>query len=398
MPISPRIRRTAALALGLALLLTPLDGPVRADESDAPSTRRVPILWEVQTEPTIYLFGTIHVADTRVTTHPEVVQRALANSQALYTELDFANMGGAAMLQHVLIPDGKSLADIASEETMGKLKKVLDTYEVPPMQAMQFQRIRPWLTAVQVPVLVNAKRKAEEAAKRAAEAAKAATEAGGTEPAAEPAQPDPMANMALDLRLYMTAKQAGKTVGGLEKPEEQFSIFNEITLEKQVQMLDESLDAILELDKPAGDGAASDGGEEQVDPIEMLIRMYVAGDVEGFHAMMKESMGDNQEMTAFMEKLLDRRNVVMVRRMLEAAQKHPDKTMFVAVGAGHYAGPMGIVKLLEQTGYRVRPLPSVEAMDAPWPKVGAARETSSRARPCPPRRCCPPRAPVGPRY
>ena len=78
-----------------------------------------------------------------------------------------------------------------------------------------------------------------------------------------------------------------------------------------------------------------------------------------------------------------------------AAEKHPDKPIFVAVGAGHYPGPMGIIKLLEQTGFRVRPLHSVEAMEAAWPKPGA--ETSSRARPCPPR-CCPNPKAVGPGY
>lgn len=382
MSISRPFHRLAGAALALALLVAPLATPVRADEPAAEEIKRVPILWEVQTKPTIYLFGTIHVADERVTTHPEVVKKALEKSQALYTELDFHNLDPAAMAKHLMIPEGKTLKDIASEATMKKFEHIVARYEISPMQVMQFQRIRPWMTAVQVPILVSTKRKAEAAAKAAKEADKddAADE--------EPAQPDPMANLALDLRLYVGAKQGGKLVGGLEKPEEQFSIFNEITMEDQVTMLDESLDEIIKLDTADdGEGDGKDG-KESVDPIEGLIRMYLAGDTDTFYEFMKASMGEDEKMQGFMEKLLDRRNIVMVRRMLEAAEKHPDKPMFVAVGAGHYPGPMGIIKLLEQTGYRVRPLHSVEAMDKPWPKMGAANETSSRARPCPPQPRC----------
>ena len=73
--------------LAFVLGLAPLAAPAHADDAKEDAPKRIPILWEVQTKPTIYLFGTIHVADERVTTHPEVVKRALANSKALYTEL-----------------------------------------------------------------------------------------------------------------------------------------------------------------------------------------------------------------------------------------------------------------------------------------------------------------------
>jgi pheromone shutdown protein TraB len=95
---------------------------------------------------------------------------------------------------------------------------------------------------------------------------------------------------------------------------------------------------------------------------------------------MQESMGKDPETREFMARLLDRRNLVMVRRMLEAAERHPDKTMFVAVGAGHYPGPVGIVKLLRDTGFRVRRINDVAAMEKAWPAVSAPA-ASSRARP-----------------
>lgn len=384
-----RVRGTVYAWLALAVMAAPFAAPARAEEAPAEEGRRVPILWEVQTKPTIYLFGTIHVADSRVTTHPSVVKEALARSQALYTELDFAKLNPVELAKFMMIPDGKTLKDVAPEATYAKFEKVVQRYEIGPMQVMQWQRFKPWLPATQISMEINKKRKAEEAAKAAA-----AKPEGEGEGSAEPAQADTMANQPLDLRLYLGARQAGKLVGGLELPEEQFAVFEKLSMERQVQMLDEVLDEILKLDAPSdggeGNGKGGDGKPAE-DPVEGLIRMYLKGDVDGFHDMMAESLGEDSDLTEFMADLLDRRNVVMVRRMLEAAEKHPDKPMFVAVGAGHYGGPMAIQRLLRKTGFRVRPLRTVEDMDKRWPKVGA--EASSRAapagaNPCPPRPRC----------
>ncbi len=386
------VRFAAGVALGAALLLAPLHAPAHAEDT-AKETKRVPLLWEVQTKPKIYLFGTIHLADTRVTTHPPVVAKALADSQALYTELDFANMAkqAASLREHIMLPAGKTLADFATKEVMAKLDRVLAHFEIPPMRAAAFKMFRPWLTAVQLPVLVNAAKTAKAAA---AKAAKAAAE-GAAEEAAKPA--NPAAAQALDIQLFMAASQAGKTVGGLEKPEEQFSIFNELPMEKQVEMLSASLDELMKLVEPAKADAAS--SEPAVDPIESLLQIYLRGDADAFYDLMEASMGKEPETREFMARLLDRRNVVMVRRMFEAAERHPDKTMFVAVGAGHYPGPQGIVKLLRDTGFRVRRINDLAAMEKPWP-AAMAPAVSSRARPrsnririgpfCLPRpACCP---------
>jgi uncharacterized protein YbaP (TraB family) len=354
------VRFAASVALGAALLLAPLQAPAYAEE-EAQQTKRVPLLWEVQTKPKIYLFGTIHLADVRVTTHPPVVAKALEESKALYTELDFATMG-ADLRKHIMLPTGKTLADFASEEVIAKLERITTHFEIPAAQAAQFKLLRPWLTAVQVPVLVNAAKKAKETKAAAAEAAKE-----GADEAPKPA--NPMASLPLDLQLYMGARGEGKTVGGLETPEEQFSIFNELTMEKQVEMLSASLDELMKLVEPAkgDDGVA----EPAVDPIEGLLQMYLRGDANAFYEMIQESMGKDPETREFMARLLDRRNVVMVRRMLEAAERHPDKTIFIAVGAGHYPGPVGIVKLLRDTGFRVRRINDVAAMEKAWPVVSA---------------------------
>jgi uncharacterized protein YbaP (TraB family) len=56
-------------------------------------------------------------------------------------------------------------------------------------------------------------------------------------------------------------------------------------------------------------------------------------------------------MTQFYRKLLDDRNVVMADKI--DAWLGEDTDVFVVVGAGHFAGEMGILHLLEQKGWKV---------------------------------------------
>ena len=67
------------------------------------------MLWEVDTKPKIYLFGTIHVGDPRVIAHPPVVQKALDASQALYTEIELTPKDIGAMVKRMRLPEGQSL-------------------------------------------------------------------------------------------------------------------------------------------------------------------------------------------------------------------------------------------------------------------------------------------------
>ena len=56
-------------------------------------------------------------------------------------------------------------------------------------------------------------------------------------------------------------------------------------------------------------------------------------------------------MKEFYYKLLDDRNVAMADKIDEMLQGDTD--VFVVVGAGHFAGEMGIVSLLGEKGYKV---------------------------------------------
>jgi hypothetical protein len=87
-----------------------------------------------------------------------------------------------------------------------------------------------------------------------------------------------------------------------------------------------------------------------------------------------------------MKRLIDDRNVGMVKSMLTIAQERPQETLFVAVGTGHYPGPKGILALLRKTGYRVRQLKTLADLEKPWPLAAPAAAVSPGSRRAPRKR------------
>ena len=88
------------------------------------------------------------------------------------------------------------------------------------------------------------------------------------------------------------------------------------------------------------------------DFIEEMIGFYLALDLSGLHARMIEmSAGDDLALLdRFMERVLDRRNFLMVDRMAGVLD---DGNAFIAVGAMHLPGENGLLNLLAQGGHDV---------------------------------------------
>ena len=72
-----RYQRRPWWAVSVLVLTWLLVGSATAWAEDAKAAPRRPILWVVDTEPRIYLFGTMHVGDPEVLAHPPVLAHAL---------------------------------------------------------------------------------------------------------------------------------------------------------------------------------------------------------------------------------------------------------------------------------------------------------------------------------
>jgi uncharacterized protein YbaP (TraB family) len=147
--------------------------------------------------------------------------------------------------------------------------------------------------------------------------------------------------------IWDSATKAGKNTTSIEKPEDQFGIFDDLTEEEQVVFLAES----IRLQKEA-----RESGER---PTQALIDAYISGKEEFIHAEMEKQItemaeGEHKELgEKLLKRLLYDRNRIMAGFIADKLAAEPDTSHFFAVGAGHYVGKANIGELLLKKGYKV---------------------------------------------
>lgn len=296
----------ARLALPL-LLCTVL--PTTAAPAQTPQPTDRPLLWVIEGKAPVYLFGTIHIPDDRVLALPDVVETAIDESDAFYAELpmDLPSMMGAA--SKMMLPAQTSLKDKLPPDLYARLSKLVSKHGLP---MVQFDRMQVWAVASQVPMLKYAQKM--------------------------------MTTQPLDMQLYMRAMNDGQEVGGLETIDEQIGVFGSLSDAEQVQFLKDSLDE-LEQGEKTGD-----------DPLEKLVKAYLAGDPDKLMKLMNEYLveRDTPMYNRLFKKLITDRNHVMAERIVDKLKQHPDRRYVFAVGAAHLPGDEGVLTLLEKQGYKVR--------------------------------------------
>ncbi len=131
------------------------------------------------------------------------------------------------------------------------------------------------------------------------------------------------------------AKKNNKLVLGLETAEYQMeALYNGTNLKKQVENL---------MDLVENKNAGSNETMQKMDDL------YVEQDIAGLYQYL-EKYSTKEEM----ETLLYKRNknwFPMLISMLQSPKKH-----FVAVGSGHLAGKIGILTMLKDAGYTLKPI------------------------------------------
>jgi len=126
------------------------------------------------------------------------------------------------------------------------------------------------------------------------------------------------------------AEEDKKTTMGLESIQVQMDILNSVSLSEQVQML---LDGI---EKPHG-------------YFEML-GAYLSEDLEALYASI---ISESEGYPNFIERFINQRNqnwIPIISTQIEFAPT------FIAVGAGHLSGEEGVISLLRNAGYSIKPV------------------------------------------
>ncbi|RUO32580.1 TraB/GumN family protein [Aliidiomarina soli] len=265
------------------------------------STAQASLLWKVtgnDLDQPSYLFGTIHVICQDRFYMDERIEDAIASSEQLAKEIDISAPGTMMRLQQLMVnPDGPYLEEHLNEDELATLDQYfLDNFGV---GLAQVGALKPM--ALNSMLLMGAMPCADTESYEAF-----------------------FAQRASELELPILE---------LESVEFQMSLFDNIPQEEQVSWL-------LEMVKD---------DQATTEQMESLIDAYLSEDLDTLLALMEE----DPQFAEYAEVLLDERNqnwVAPIREMIH------ERSTFIAVGAGHLPGDMGVITLLQDAGYTVEPV------------------------------------------
>jgi len=213
------LRPIKRLALFLALLVgwtLPAWADVPAPAPAAASAK--PALWKIaDKDTTIWLFGTVHALPDGVNWMTGPVEAAVKGSDQLVTEIPETpqEVMKQAVLQNALLPEGKTLRSLLSDDTRAKFERALTKFSL-PVEA--FDRFEPWYAAVALTALPLAQ--------------------SGYSPA-----------NGVDERIGAEMKRLGRPRIGLETAQDQFRMFDSLPLDVQKHYLGEVLDGIATINE-----------------------------------------------------------------------------------------------------------------------------------------------------
>ena len=256
------------------------------------------VLWRIESLKgrVNYVFGTIHLADARVTELPKVTTDALLSSQRFVMEvvLDFDAIG--AMSEAMVFRGNEDLKDTLDPALYTRTVQLLGRHG---MSASAVRHLKPWAAYTTLSV------------------------------------PSSQTGTPLDLVLANMAASNSIEIFGLESIEEQIALFDTMTIAQQVELLTQ---VVCHYDDVQAE-------------IEQIVEHYVDQDID---AMMRLSERHSSVLNdRLMDAVLWQRNRLMVERM----QSHLlGGRSFIAAGALHLPGRGGVLDLLAKRGYIVTPV------------------------------------------
>lgn len=266
------------------------------------------LLWKVSgngLQKPSYLFGTHHIADQTICDGIKGFNDAYNSVEHLYGEVDTDKMNGIAtqlkVMTRMKLPKGQTLSSLYTEEQM----KAIDAFvtEVMGVGAKSFDSYKPVMLSSSLQVFIAMK-----------------------------LFPEYDAAKAIDSHMQTRAKKDKKVVKGLETIDFQLDLLYDEPIEKQAADL-------LEM---------AENAKESEESIIKLTELYRQQDLKGLWNLMMEDTEPEE-----MEDLLFKRNRNWVEQMKEIM---PSASAMFVVGAGHLPGEQGVIRLLENEGYKLEPV------------------------------------------
>lgn len=260
------------------------------------------LLWEVSgnglSAPS-YLFGTFHMLCKDEIKFSSALKQAVNNTAEVYMELDMDDpavlLGGLSLMS---MKGGKKLKDILTEDEYRRVETFFKD-SLKSSLAM-FQGMKPLLlTSLVYPKLMPCD-----------------------------------AVTSVEEQLVKLAKENKKEVRGLETMAFQASVFDSIPYKEQADELLKTIDSLSKSKRY----------------FDSMARAYKSQNMALLENMLTD---DDFGMEGNQDVLVNKRNENWVGQLKDIMKK---EAVFVAVGAGHLPGKEGLIALLRQAGYTVRPV------------------------------------------
>lgn len=256
------------------------------------------LLWEISgngLEKPSYVFGTIHMICQEDYIMTETIEHTLKNVDAYYAEINFGDPQSTATLQQYMMSE-IPLSERLTADKYNELKQLLKDQVA--LDIAQFEH----LSDAAIVSMITFKS-------------------------------FPCTDFKMyEMELMQTAITNQKKLGGLE------------TIAEQMEILSKSLgtDAAIEM--------LNDLKREGYQSTKEMIALYKAQDVQGLYDYMKKS---SYMTDAVYNEMLTKRNRNWVMNIPQIIR---NESVFFAVGAAHLSGDNGVLKLLKESGYTIKPI------------------------------------------
>lgn len=279
------------------------------------------LIWEVKSDTaTVYLVGSIHVADDKTYPLQEKILDAYELSDAIAVECDVTNISPEItekMSEEMVYTDGTTIKDHISEETYNLLVDYVKKYGISYFNEETIDLLlmfKPWA----IDSLLSDDMIAES---------------------------DLDSENGIDVYFINKAKEDGKGIIEVESVEFQMNMLMNFSPEIQEFTLKNN----LKTDKDTG-----------AQTLKLMLELWEKGNVEAFEILLNDDTANLMNTMTEAEKklyeeynkvMIDDRNIGMTDKIEELLKG--DQDVLYIVGSAHYFGDKGIINLLQNRGYTV---------------------------------------------
>ena len=241
-----------------------------------------------------YILGTMHVRDARAFQFEHLFYEKIRNCEVFATEFNLDDMQSQTDFT-LSLRDGLQLSDLIKPKTYDKISRIVEQKIGVPLA--HFNAMKPIIVTNMLTESVLSSDRL----------------------------------MSLDETLWRFAAENGRILRGIETFEEQVTILNKMSLEEQVKGLKDLASNFSKFRRQ----------------LMGMARLYEQADIQKLYKAAKKTVKGSRHL------LLYDRNEIMANRIADMAK---EMTLCAAIGAGHLAGQKGVLRLLKNLGFQVKPV------------------------------------------